>query len=253
MTTRNLDAFFRGILDIESFVSIDKSLNGLQVDNDGGELRKIAFAVDANLETFKRAVESGAGLLFVHHGLFWGSPVPLTGNHRSRIRYLLEHNLGLYAVHLPLDQHQELGNNAALSALLGIKAPQPFGSYQGRKMGYQGLLKEPLTVEEAAKRISFCGRPPLGIYPFGKEESISCAVVSGAYSKGAREAMEEGIDLYVTGEASHDIYHEILEGRLNMIAGGHYSTEVWGVRQVMERCAAQLDLDLEFIDVPTGL
>jgi dinuclear metal center YbgI/SA1388 family protein len=253
MTTRNIDAFFRGILDIDGFTAIDSSLNGLQVDNDGSELRKIAFAVDANLETFKRAFEAGAGLLFVHHGLLWGSALPLRGNHRLRVQYLLDHNLGLYTVHLPLDQHPELGNNAGLAELLGIEDPQPFGLYHGRKLGYQGVLKEPLTVEDAVKRIARGGGAPLGVYPFGEEKNRRCAVVSGAYPKGVLEAMEEGIDLYVTGEASHTMYHEILEGRLNVISGGHYSTEVWGVRRVMERCAAQLDLELEFIDVPTGL
>ncbi|MDR1947920.1 MAG: Nif3-like dinuclear metal center hexameric protein [Spirochaetaceae bacterium] len=253
MTTRQLDGFFRSILDIDGFASVDASLNGLQVDNDGAEIGKIVFAVDAGLETFERAALAGGDLLFVHHGLFWGDPLPLTGIHRERIRFLLEHNLALYAVHLPLDQDPELGNNAGLAELLGIEAPEPFGLYHGRKIGYKGALKEPLTIEEAARRIGFAGRPPLGVYPFGPEKSRTCAVVSGGAAEESRDAIAEGLDLYVTGEISHSIYHQILEGHLNMIAGGHYSTEVWGVRRVMARCAAELDVVLEFIDVPTGL
>jgi dinuclear metal center YbgI/SA1388 family protein len=253
MTTRQLDTFFRSILDIDGFASIDPSLNGLQADNDGAELRKIAFAVDANLETFTRAAESGAGMLFVHHGLFWGSPLALTGNHRKRLQYLLDHNLALYAVHLPLDQHPQLGNNAALAALLGIESPEPFGVYHGRKIGYKGRLKKPLTMDEAVKRIGFAGNQPLGVYSFGKEENRSCAVISGGAADEALQALEEGVDLYVTGEPAHSVYHEVLEGHLNMICGGHYATEVWGVQRVMEHCGSQLDPDLEFIDVPTGL
>lgn len=253
MTTRTLDAFFRSLLDIEGFAAIDPSLNGLQVDNDGAEFAKIAFAVDANLETFKRAAAAGAGLLFVHHGLFWGDPLAVKGGHRERLRFLLEENLALYAVHLPLDQHPELGNNGALAELLGIENPEPFGLYHGRKIGYKGTFGKPLTMEEAVNRIAFAGRPPLGVFPFGKKECRTAAVISGGAAGEASQAIEEGVDLYVTGEASHTIYHQILEGGINMIAGGHYSTEVWGARRVMEKCAAELNADVEFIDVPTGL
>ncbi|GHV88098.1 GTP cyclohydrolase 1 type 2 [Spirochaetia bacterium] len=253
MTVQKLDAFFRRLLDIEGFASIDSSLNGLQVDNDGAEVEKIAFSVDAGLETFKRAAAAGAGLLFVHHGLFWGAPERITGNLRGRMQFLLDHNLALYAVHLPLDQHPELGNNAGLAELLGIENPEPFGLYHGRKIGYKGTLKDPLTIDEAAKRIAFGGQLPLGVYPFGKKKNQTCAVISGGAASEANQAIAEGVDLYVTGETGHSVYHQILEGRLNMIAAGHYATEVWGVRRVMERCAAELETDIEFIDVPTGL
>jgi dinuclear metal center YbgI/SA1388 family protein len=252
MTTWILDAYFRRILAIDDFASVDSSLNGLQVDNDGAEIQKIAFAVDATMESFRRAADAGAGLLFVHHGLFWGKPLRIEGVHRERVKFLLDHNLALYGVHLPLDQHPTLGNNAALADLLGIEEPEPFGEYHGRKIGYKGKLAKPLAIEEAVKRISFKGRPALGVYPFGKKESLSCAVISGGAAHEAVQAIEEGVDLYVTGEAAHEIYHQALEGRLNMIAGGHYSTEVWGVRRVMETCA-ELNIELEFIDAPTGL
>ncbi|MDR3139933.1 MAG: Nif3-like dinuclear metal center hexameric protein [Treponema sp.] len=253
MTTGDLDAFFRNLLDIEGFSAMDPSLNGLQADNDGGEVKKVAFAVDACLETFERAASCGAGMLFVHHGLFWGAPLRIKGGHRSRLQFLLGHNLALYAVHLPLDQHPQWGNNAALAELLGLENPEPFGLYHGRKIGYKGTFSPPVSIEEAAKRIGFMGRLPLGVYPFGKGENHTGAVVSGGAAEESLQAIEEGIDLYVTGETSHSVYHHALEGRLNMIAGGHYSTEVWGVRRIMEQCACQLNLDTEFIDVPTGL
>jgi dinuclear metal center YbgI/SA1388 family protein len=253
MTTKQLDAFFRGILDIEGFDSIDSSLNGLQVDNDGSEFSKIAFAVDARLETFKAAASAGAGLLFVHHGLFWGLPLRVAGIHHRRLKFLLDHNIALYAVHLPLDQHPELGNNAGLAELLGMTDLEPFGLYHGRKIGYKGIFTVPMTIDEAVKRISFMGRPPLGVYPFGKKENYSCAVISGGAAMEAVQALEAGLDLYITGESSHGSYAYALEGRLNMIAGGHYSTEVWGVRRVMEHCAVQLNAETEFIDAPTGL
>ncbi|MDR0598577.1 MAG: Nif3-like dinuclear metal center hexameric protein [Treponema sp.] len=248
-----LDGFFKSLLDIEGFRSADSSMNGLQVENDGSEIRKIVFAVDACLESFQRCAAAGGDMLFVHHGLFWGSPLAVTGTHRRRIKYLLDHNIALYAVHLPLDQHPRLGNNAALAELLGIENPEPFGLYHGKKIGYKGRLKKPLTLSEAVKAVTPQGGPPLGVYPFGKNLNESCAVISGGASGEALQAIDEGVDLYVTGEAGHTIYHQALEGRLNMVAGGHYSTEIWGVRGVMEECAAQLSIDTEFIDIPTGL
>jgi dinuclear metal center YbgI/SA1388 family protein len=252
-TSAKLDAFFRSFLDIEGFAGRDNSMNGIQVDNDGAEIGKIAFGVDACMETFERAAELGAGMVFVHHGLFWGSPLRLACNHRRRVKFLLDHNICLYAVHLPLDQHPQMGNNAGLAELLGLEGIVPFREYHGEKIGYMGSFPQPLTVDQAAKKIAFMDRPPLGVYPFGKKENTNCAVVSGGMARGALPAIDNGVDLYVTGEMSNDIYHECLEGKLNMIAGGHYSTEVWGARAVMRRCAEELDIDTVFIDNPTGL
>jgi dinuclear metal center YbgI/SA1388 family protein len=252
-TSAKLDSFLRSFLEIEGFEGTDNSLNGIQVDNDGGEIEKIAFGVDASLETFERAAAVGAGMLFVHHGLFWGTPLRLAGNYRRRVKFLLDHNICLYAVHLPLDHHPRMGNNAGLAELLGLENLEPFGLYHGRKIGYKGVLARPMTTEEAVRKIAFMNRPPLGIYQFGKKENISCAVVSGGGAHEARQAVDEGIDLYITGEMTHSVYHDCLEGKINMIAGGHYSTEVWGVRSVMRHCAEELHIDVEFVDVPTGL
>jgi dinuclear metal center YbgI/SA1388 family protein len=251
-TSKKLDSYFKGFLDIEGFAEIDSSLNGIQVDNDGSAFGKIAFGVDASMETFERAASAGAGMLFVHHGLFWGDTLLLKGNHRRRIQFLLDHNICLYAVHLPLDQHPQLGNNASLAALLGLESIEPFGLCHGKKIGYKGIFPRPLTVDQAAEKIALAG-PPLGVYPFGKKENISCAVISGGAPTEARQAIDEGLDLYVTGEMSHGVYHDCLEGKLNLVAGGHYSTEVWGLRSVMRRCAEELHIDTEFVDVPTGL
>jgi dinuclear metal center YbgI/SA1388 family protein len=253
MNSRKWDAYFRTLFDIDGFSSADNSLNGIQVDNDGSEIGKIAFAVDASMETFERAAACGAGMLFVHHGLFWGKPLALTGNHRRRLQLLLEKNIALYAMHLPLDQHPELGNNAALIEMLGVQEPKPFGLYHGKMIGYMGTLSVPLTVEDAVKKIAFMGRPPLAVYPFGKKENKTCAVISGGAAYEVMEAIQNNVDVYVTGEITHSVYHDISESGINMIAGGHYSTEVWGVRRLMERAAADIGCEVEFIDVPTGL
>jgi dinuclear metal center YbgI/SA1388 family protein len=256
ITTTKLDVFFRNFLEIDSFAQADNSLNGIQVDNDGSSIRKIAFAVDAAMETFEQAAAAGAGMLFVHHGLFWGAPLRITGNLRRRIKFLLKCNICLYAVHLPLDQHPKMGNNACLAELLGLENIEPFGVYNGRKIGCKGVFPVPVTVEEAVKKIDFMGRPPLGVFPFGQSEIKSAAIVSGGAAKITLQAIEEGVDLFVTGEAGHQVYHDCLEGKLNMIAGGHYNTEVWGLRAVMRHCiaclGAEFGIDADFIDVPNG-
>jgi len=253
VNTASLERFFNSLLDVESFQSADSSMNGLQVDNDGSEIRKIAFAVDACMESFCRCAAAGGNMLFVHHGLFWGTPMALKGPHRQRLMFLLDHNIALYAAHLPLDQHPQLGNNAALAELLGIQDPEPFGLYHGRKIGYKGKLKKPITIDQAARAITYRDNSPLGVYPFGKELNESCAVVSGGGSHQALQAVEEGVDLYISGEIDHSSYHPAMEGRLNLIAGGHYATEVWGLRRIMAECAVKFNIDTEFIDVPTGL
>jgi len=253
LTTQKLDAFFKSFLEIDSFASNDNSLNGIQIDNDGSPVNKIAFGVDAALETFEHAAAINAGMLFVHHGLFWGAPSRIDGNLRRRIKFLLDHNICLYAVHLPLDQHPKLGNNAVIAELLGLEKIEPFGEYHSKKIGYRGIFPKPVTIDEAVKKIAFMERPPLGVYPFGKKEISSAAIMSGGAASNARDAIEAGVDLFVTGESSHSVYHDCLEAKLNMIAGGHYCTEVWGVQAVMRHCIAELGIDAEFIDVPTGL
>jgi len=253
LTTIEIDAFLRSILDIEGFASDDNSLNGIQVDNDGSPVKKIAFGVDAAMETFEQAAAAGAGMLFVHHGLFWGNPLRISGVIRQRIKFLLDNNICLYAVHLPLDQHPKFGNNAVIAQLLGLKDIKPFGGYKGRKIGYKGIFPQPVTIDEAVKRINFMNRPPAAVFPFGKKECVSAAIMAGGAPENARDAIEEGIDLFVTGESSHSVYHECLEAKINMIAGGHYCTEVWGAQAIMRHCMAELGIETEFLDTPTGL
>ena len=253
LTTSKLDTFFKSFLDIDGFASSDKSLNGIQVDNDGSPICKIAFGVDAAMETFEQAAAINAGMLFVHHGLLWGESLRIAKNLRQRIKFLLDKNICLYAVHLPLDQHPKFGNNAVLAQLLGLENIEPFGGYHGKKIGYKGTFPGPVTIDEAVKKISFMNRAPAGVFPFGKKNCSNACVISGGAAGSVKDAIDEGLDLFVTGESSHSVYHECLEGKINMIAGGHYSTETWGVQAVMRHCIAELGVDCEFVDIPTGL
>lgn len=253
MNSLDFDRYIRRTLDLDAFQSADSSLNGLQVDNSGAPLSKVAFAVDACLETFDRAHACGAQLLFVHHGLFWGRPQAIQGPIRERLARLFSHDLALYAVHLPLDQHPVLGNNAGLASLLKMTELHAFGLYHGKKIGYKGIFNEPISTEEAAQRIGIKGRPPLAIWPFGPSKNKTCGVISGGAAMDLSQAIDEHLDLYITGEVTHEIYHLAREARINVVCGGHYATEVHGVRSVMAAVAADTGLETEFIDAPTSL
>jgi dinuclear metal center YbgI/SA1388 family protein len=253
MTISEFDAWARTLLDITSFAKLDDSLNGLQVGRSDGSLRKLAFAVDAGLETIRRARDSGAQALFVHHGLFWGKPVAVTGSLRLRLAELLAADLALYACHLPLDAHPELGNNAVLARMLGLANVEPFGEYHGISLGFKGRLDPAIDMAEAIRRILPNGDQPRTILPFGPGRIGSAAVISGGAPFEAFQAIAQGLDLYVTGEPSHSIYHAVAESRLNVVAAGHYATEVHGVKAVSERAARELGLETCFIDFPTGL
>jgi dinuclear metal center YbgI/SA1388 family protein len=253
MQIRELDAYFRSHLDIEGMQHSDASLNGLQVGLAEGEVKKAAFAVDACMETFRRAVEWGAELLFVHHGLFWGKPLAVTGDHYRRIRFLLENELALYAAHLPLDMQPEFGNNAGIAAALGLQEIEPFAEHSGWRIGFKGRLPEPQHLDRVLKALGLDRGSALGVLPFGPERIETVGVVSGGADKDIGQAMAEGLDLFITGEVSHQVYHYAAEGGINLVGGGHYHTETYGPRLLAEKCAADTGIETTFIDVPTGL
>ena len=253
MNIQEFDRWASTLLDLGKFKKVDDSLNGLQVGRSEGALRKMAFAVDASLETIQRAKESGAQALFVHHGLFWGKPIPVTGTLRSRLMELLGADMALYACHLPLDAHAELGNNAVLARMLGLQEIEPFGDYHGIKLGFKGILDPALDLAGAIRRVLPAGDQARTILPFGPESITRVAVVSGGAPFELHQAVSEGLDLYITGEPSHSIYHEAAESRINFVAAGHYATEVHGVKAMAERVSRELGLETLFVEQPTGL
>lgn len=252
MLIHDFDALVRGFLPFEAAEKADSALNGLQVGRRNPELRKIAFAVDASLETFRRAAAAGADLVFVHHGLFFGGTKPVTGFLRERLAFLFEHDLALYAVHLPLDMAPEVGNNAGIAAKLGLQNCRPFGAYHGIRIGIRGTFAEPVPLEKIVVQLCGRGSAPNSFLSFGPTTVSSAGIVSGGAPETAREAISEGLDLFVTGERSHEIYHECQEAGLNVIFAGHYASELFGVEAVCRKLAAETDLETVFIDVPTG-
>jgi len=231
----------------------DDSQNGLQVEGPE-KVTKVAFAVDACLAAFERAVAEGAQLLFVHHGLFWAKPLRLVGPHFRRVQTLITGGCGLYAAHLPLDAHPEVGNNAELARLLGLQETRPFGDYHGVEIGVAGVLEPPLEIPALLGRlIQVQGTPPIRVLGHGPEKAHRVGCISGMAADFIAQVDKAGLDTFVTGETSHTFFHQAAERKLNVIYGGHYATETLGVRALARHLAEQFDLETVFIDVPTGM
>ncbi|MFA5851313.1 MAG: Nif3-like dinuclear metal center hexameric protein [Spirochaetales bacterium] len=253
MDIGEFDTWCRALLQIDALKDIDDSLNGIQVGRSANPLKKVAFAVDACAESIRRSREAGADLLFVHHGLFWGVPLRIEGSLLERVRMLVTSDIGLYACHLPLDMHPEVGNNAVLANLLSLRDRKPFGVYHGVPIGVSGTLEQPLSIRNILALILPDNTEPRALILPGKEKISSVAIVSGGAPFEAFQAFGKDIDLYITGEPSHSVYHQVVENKLNFLAAGHYATEVWGVKAVAERLVKEKGLETIFIDLPTGL
>jgi dinuclear metal center YbgI/SA1388 family protein len=253
MNIETLNEWLHAYLKLDDFTELDASMNGMQVSRKQEEIQSLAVAVDASLETFERAAAAGADAVFVHHGLFWGKPLALSGSHYKRIACLFEHDMALFAAHLPLDAHPEVGNNAGIADALGIENREPFGIYHGCAIGMKGSFSEPVTISEMLKRLQLEDEPNVSVLPFGPEKISTAGIVSGGAANQVHDAIAEGLDAFVTGEALHQVYHYCMESGITVIAGGHYRTEVYGVRMVAKKLEEEFGLKTVFIDVPTGL
>lgn len=255
MTLNELDIYFDKMLKIEDFPS-DPSANGIQIQNDfpdATEISKVAFAVDASVETAEKAIEEGANLLFVHHGLFWGNEQRIIKNHYKRVSTFIKNNLALYACHIPLDANEKVGNNYGLARRLGLKELQPFGEWRNAIIGVKGCFSKPLSVDEMITKLFPEKKNEAIVLPFGKKEIRTVGIISGGAGDDVVQAIDDKLDAYITGEIGHENYHTAKEGSITVIGGGHYQTETVGVQLVMEKLQKDRKVQTVFLDVPTGL
>jgi dinuclear metal center YbgI/SA1388 family protein len=249
METQRLIDYLDDLLNIRGIE--DDSLNGLQVAN-SGTLHKVALAVDASAASIKKAKEIGAQLLFVHHGLFWGRPLPLTGYMYQRIQLLIKSDIALYAAHLPLDFHPDLGNNTQLCKLMGWPIVGDFGEYRGSTIGKEVRLEKPVLFSEVVDQFRRNLKCEPIIWDFGTEKVMRLGCVSGGALTMLDQAIRAKLDVYVTGEPKHSFYWIAKEASINVIFGGHYTTETFGVQAVGEVIQKEFGLETVFIDLPTG-
>ena len=242
-------------LDTAAYADVDASANGLQVGREEVPVDHVAFAVDAAQATIDRAVEAGADLLVTHHGLSWGGIERVTGIQYGRIAPLIEHDVGLYVSHLPLDGHQGLGNAAGLADLLDLGNRAPFGTHGGEYVGQRGSLPDPVTLEDLRETLAGAldtGDGSIQALDFGPSTIRDVAIVTGSGADWLGEAVDAGADLLLTGEGKQQVSHEAREAGIHVVLGGHYATETFGVRSLAE-LVGSWGLETTFVDHPTGL
>lgn len=230
----------------------DYSCNGLQVQG-AQMINKIGLLVDASLQGYRLALEKKCQLIAVHHGIIWDGIRSVSGSSYNHVKFLLDNDLNLYASHLPLDLHPEIGNNAQLASMLNLTGLRPFGNYKGIDIGYEGIVDKPTDLDTIAKILTEKLDAKCTILPFGEKNISRIAVVSGGAADLLTEAIKKGIDCYITGEPVHYNYHEALENSINVIYAGHYHTEKPGIQALGTVLQKRFGIQTEFIDVPTPI
>lgn len=231
------------------------AVNGLQVENRSGRVGRIVAAVDASMTTISGvgSSEDRPALLLVHHGLFWDGNLPLAGRRYRRVRGLFEQDCALYAAHIPLDVHPEVGNNAVLASGLGLGAPAPFDSYRGIPIGVQGLLDPPVDRDALLARVEQLLGARARLIPGGPARCSRLGIISGGAGGRVGAAREAGLDTFLTGEGAHHTYFDAMELGINVIHAGHYATETVGVKALASHLSDRFGLPWAFHDHPTGM
>jgi len=226
------------------------ALNGLQVENSGA-VTKIGAAVDASTRTIENAIERGVNFLVVHHGLFWPGLQPISGGRRRMLEQIFRSDLALYSAHLPLDVHSVLGNNAQLAASLGLEETKPFFEAKGQPIGLS--IQTQISQDELSRKLEQSLGGPVKMFAAGPAQTGSIGVITGGAGSEIYAVAREGIDTFITGEAPHWAAIAAEELGINLLLGGHYATETFGVKSLAAHLSERFNLPWEFIDSPTGL
>jgi dinuclear metal center YbgI/SA1388 family protein len=231
------------------------ALNGVQVDH-AGPVRRCAVAVDASLRTIRGAVDAGANLLIVHHGLFWGGMKPVRGRQYERLRSLLLHDIAVYSSHLPLDLHPTVGNNVLLAELLGLDPQEGFARFQTILVGVRGTTDiETSLLADRVRSISEREGGTLhaiGMSAGRRTRRWAICTGAGASSETLGEAVDSGIDTLIVGEGPHHTAVEAEELGVAVLYMGHYASETLGVRALGADLERTFGLPWSFVAAPSG-
>ncbi|MCX7705554.1 MAG: Nif3-like dinuclear metal center hexameric protein [bacterium] len=243
--------FLDDFLDIKNIK--DDSWNGLQWEGKG-EIKKVMCTVDAGKTVFEKAADEKADMIIVHHGHYWKNINPsFTGLNKNRLEILYKNNISLYAVHLPLDIHPEIGNNILLLNLIGAKKSKPFFPYEGKSISFCGIFTKKTLLKDVLSKLNTSLGIECRVLPYGPETIKTVAVISGGGGyAGFNEALKEGVDLYISGDTL-EIFHSAKDAGMNVIFGGHHATETLGVKEIAKILQRKFDVEAKFIDIPTGL
>lgn len=248
----DLAAYLDQYLRIREVPDEPGAVNGLQVENESGLIGRIVAAVDASQATIDGA-GSGPALILVHHGLFWDGNVAVTGRRYRRLAGLMRRDVALYAAHIPLDVHPDVGNNAVLAQALGLSELGPFDSYKGIAIGVRGQYSTALSRQSLVERLDRLLNTSARVVPGGPELIRSVGVITGGAGSRVGAARDAGLDAFVTGEGAHHTYFDAMELGVNVIYAGHYATEQVGVKALAAHLSDRFGLPWEFHDHPTGM
>ncbi len=260
----------------------DNALNGLQIEN-SGQVTRLGAAVDVSTRVLTEAAKRNVDLLIVHHGLFWPGLQPVRSALRRQLQLAFENDIALYGAHLPLDIHPKVGNNAELVAALGLPlgvrghvrafksgdmSPQsksaqqncrasaaadaePFLEEKGQPVGLKARASMPRN--ELIRKLRKALGAPVKVFNFGPRQTRTIGVVTGGAGSEIYRVAQENIDTFITGEAPHWAAVAAQELGMNLLLGGHYATEVFGVKALAAHLSKRFGIPWEFIDCPTGL
>ena len=230
----------------------DYGPQGLQVETDNRDVQKIALAVDSAPAVIEAAAEWGADMLLVHHGIFWGGPQKIAGPFGERVRSFIRHGVNLYAAHLPLDAHPEVGNNAVLGEMFGLQDVVWWGNTNGAPLGVCGDVR-PILLKDLEAKVNNRLNTQSRVLANGPDTVKRVAILSGGGAGFVEEAASLGADTYITGETSHSHYWLASDYRLNLIFGGHYATETVGVKALGSHLVEKFGVETQFFDFPTHM
>jgi dinuclear metal center YbgI/SA1388 family protein len=228
----------------------DNALNGLQIEN-SGRVTRIGAAVDVSTPVLTEAQKRNVDFLIVHHGLFWPGLQPVGGALRRQLRLAFKNEIALYSAHLPLDIHPRVGNNAQLVVALGLKSARPFLEEKGQPVGLK--LRVSVPRGELVRKLHKALNGPVKVFDFGPKRTREIGIVTGAAGSEIYRVADEDIDTFITGEAPHWAAVAAEELGVNLLLGGHYATEVFGVKALAVHLSKRFRVPWEFIDYPTGL
>ena len=226
------------------------ALNGLQLEN-SGTVTKIAAAVDVSTRALEAAANAGANLLVVHHGMFWPGLRPVTRALHRQLKTALDHDIAVYSAHLPLDLHPEVGNNILLMRALGVENSEPFFQEKGSLLGRRGAVN--ILASKLALRLERAVGGPVKQIAVGPKIAGRVGVITGAAGGEIERVAAQGIETFITGEAPHWAAVAAEELGINLLLGGHYATETFGLKALAARLSKRFKISYTFIDCPTGL
>jgi dinuclear metal center YbgI/SA1388 family protein len=237
--------FANELLEVAEIEDYPGAVNGLQLEN-SGVVSKIGAAVDASTRTIELAIDESVDLLVVHHGIFWGGVSPVTGPVYRRLAKAMEADVAIYSVHLPLDLHPDLGNNVLLAEALELAPVTPFWFVKGRAQGCLSTMS--LELDELVLRAERVLGRKIWCCPAGPSRTQRIGIVTGGAGSHIVEVAAEGVDTFLTGEGPHHTFVLAEELGINLLYGGHYATETFGVKRLGARLAERFNLQWTFLD-----